>query len=421
MKQNCGLHPTSTEERILSLDVLRGVAVLGILIVNIQLFAMIDSAYLNPAAFGDLSGLNGWVWYITHLVADAKFITIFSILFGAGVVLMADRARAQGRSGASLHYRRMFWLLLFGLIHAYLLWYGDILVTYAICGICIYPLHRLRNRWLIPLALFLILIPSLLMSGLAATVPFWPAEEVAAFRADGLPDEADIERQLEIYRGGWLDQIGHRAFNAIFFQIFLLLFLNFWRVSGLMLLGMVFLRWGVLQAQRGMGLYLLMVVAGCAVGLPLIAYGVAVTIEHDWDPIYVTFTGMQYNYWGSLFVAAAWIGAIMIVSKTGWALLQPLVVALAATGRMAFTNYLAQTLICCFVFYGYGLGYFGYLDRWEQALVVLGIWALQLISSQWWLTRFRYGPMEWLWRSLVLWKRQPMRNNDTSLSPDGSA
>ena len=99
----------------------------------------------------------------------------------------------------------------------------------------------------------------------------------------------------------------------------------------------------------------------------------------------------------------------MIVSKTGSALLRPLVVALASTGRMAFTNYLAQTLICCFIFYGYGLGYHGYLDRWEQGLVVLGIWALQLFSSQWWLTRFRYGPMEWLWRSLVLWKRQPLR------------
>ena len=403
------LNPTPADQRVLSLDLLRGVAVLGILAVNIQLFAMIDAAYLNPASFGDLSGINGWVWYVTHLLADAKFITIFSILFGAGVALMADRALACGRSAAALHYRRMLWLLLFGLVHAYLLWYGDILVTYAICGICIYPLHRLRSRWLIPLALLFLLIPSLLMSGLAATVPFWPAEEVAAFRADGFPDEVEIERQLQIYRGGWLDQIEHRASNAIFFQTFLLLILHFWRVSGLMLLGMVFLRWGLLQAQRGLWFYLVMVVAGSAVGLPLIAHGVSVMIEHDWDPIYCTFTGMQYNYWGSLFVAAAWIGAIMIVSKTGSALLRPLVVALASTGRMAFTNYLAQTLICCFIFYGYGLGYHGYLDRWEQGLVVLGIWALQLFSSQWWLTRFRYGPMEWLWRSLVLWKRQPLR------------
>jgi len=403
------LNPTSADQRVLSLDLLRGVAALGILAVNIQLFAMIDAAYLNPASFGDLSGINGWVWYVTHLLADAKFITIFSILFGAGVALMADRALARGRSAAALHYRRMFWLLLFGLVHAYLLWYGDILVTYAICGICIYPLHRLRRRWLIPLALLFLLIPSLLMSGLAATVPFWPAEEVAAFRADGFPDEVEIERQLQIYRGGWLDQIEHRASNAIFFQTFLLLILHFWRVSGLMLLGMVFLRWGLLQAQRGLWFYLVMVVAGSVVGLPLIAHGVSVMIEHDWDPIYCTFTGMEYNYWGSLFVAAAWIGAIMIVSKTGSALLRPLVVALASTGRMAFTNYLAQTLICCFIFYGYGLGYHGYLDRWEQGLVVLGIWALQLFSSQWWLTRFRYGPMEWLWRSLVLWKRQPLR------------
>ena len=157
------LNPTPANQRILSLDLLRGVAVLGILAVNIQVFAMIDAAYLNPASFGDMAGLNGWVWYITYLVADTKFITIFSILFGAGIALMADRALARGRSAAALHYRRMFWLLLFGLVHAYLLWYGDILVTYAICGICIYPLHRLRNRWLIPLALLLILLLVLLL------------------------------------------------------------------------------------------------------------------------------------------------------------------------------------------------------------------------------------------------------------------
>ncbi|MCH2180608.1 MAG: DUF418 domain-containing protein [Mariniblastus sp.] len=410
------LNPTPASQRILSLDLLRGVAVLGILAMNIQSFSMIDAAYLNPASFGDFTGVNGWVWYITHLVADTKFITIFSILFGAGVVLMADRARAQGRSAASLHYRRMFWLLLFGLVHAYLLWYGDILVTYAICGICIYPLHRLRNRWLIPLALLLLLIPSLLIMGLGATVPFWPAEEVAAFRADSLPDEGEIERQLQIYRGGWLDQVEHRAVNAIFMQTFLLLILNFWRASGLMLLGMVFLRWGVLQARSSVGFYLLMVVVGCAVGLPLIAHGVAGAMEHEWDPIYVMFKGMQFNYWGSLFVAAAWIGAVMIVSKVGWVPLQPLVAALAATGRMAFTNYLAQTVIACLIFYGYGLGYHGYLERWEQMVVVLGIWLLQLIGSQWWLAHFRYGPMEWLWRSLVLWKRQPMRKTGSSLS-----
>lgn len=409
MKTSPELHPTLGRERILSLDVLRGVAVLGILVMNIQSFSMIDSAYLHPTSFGDLSGLNGWVWYITHLAADTKFMTIFSVLFGAGIALMADRTLAQGGSPLSLHYRRMVWLLLIGLIHAYLFWYGDILVTYAICGMCIYPLHRLKNRWLIPIAVLMIAIPSLLMSGFAATVPFWPAEDVIAFRADSLPDQARIEKQLEIYRGGWAGQMGHRTASAFFLQTFVLLISLFWRVGGLMLLGMVLRRLGVLQARRSRLVYTLMVVGGCAIGLPLIDRGVAVAIEHEWDPLYVMFTGMQFNYWGSLFVAAAWIGAVMLVCKTGWALLRPLVVALAATGRMAFTNYLAQTLICCFIFYGYGLGYFGYLERWEQLLVVLGIWLLQLIWSSLWLRWFRYGPMEWVWRSLVLWSRQPMR------------
>ena len=262
------------------------------------------------------------------------------------------------------------------------------------------------------------MIPSLLMSGLAATVPYWPDEEVAAFRAEGLPSETEIEKQLQIYRGGWLGQMEHRAENAFFIQTFLLLIWQFWRVSGLMLLGILLLRWGVLQARRGLRCYILMALVGGAVGLWLVDRGVTCAIEHEWDPVGVTFTWIQYNYWGSLFVAAAWIGGVMIVSQAGWAVLRPLVAALSATGRMAFTNYLAQTLICCFIFYGYGLGYHGYLDRWEQLLVVLGIWSLQLISSQWWLTRFRYGPMEWLWRSLVLWKRQPIRQTGIPVSGD---
>ncbi len=140
------LGPVQGSERIQSLDVMRGVAVLGILVMNIQSFAMIGAAYMNPTAYGDLEGVNGWVWYLGHLFADMKFMTIFSMLFGAGVIVMTSRREAAGQSSAGVHYRRMVWLLVFGLAHAYLLWYGDILYTYALCGFVLY-LFRKAPPW----------------------------------------------------------------------------------------------------------------------------------------------------------------------------------------------------------------------------------------------------------------------------------
>ncbi|MFH1754581.1 MAG: hypothetical protein ABIA59_02650 [Candidatus Latescibacterota bacterium] len=130
--------PIAPGERSVSLDVLRGVAVLGILIMNIQSFSMIEAAYLNPSSYGDLTGLNKWVSIVSHIFADQKFMTIFSILFGAGIVLMTSKAEATGRKSAGLHYRRTFWLLVIGAMHAYLLWHGDILVLYALCSLGVF-------------------------------------------------------------------------------------------------------------------------------------------------------------------------------------------------------------------------------------------------------------------------------------------
>jgi uncharacterized protein len=129
--------PTNINERFGSLDLLRGIAVLGILIMNIQSYSMISAAYINPTAYGDFTGLNKWIWILSHLFADQKFMTIFSILFGTGVILFTDRLTSKGDSSLGLHYRRTFWLLIIGMIHAYLFWYGDILVPYAVCALFI--------------------------------------------------------------------------------------------------------------------------------------------------------------------------------------------------------------------------------------------------------------------------------------------
>ena len=138
--------PVLPSERILSLDVLRGFAILGILFMNIQSFSMIEAAYINPTAYGDLTGINKWVWIISHIFTDQKFMTLFSLLFGAGIILITDRADLKGISAAGLHYRRTFWLLLIGLIHAYLLWHGDILVIYAMCALIVYAFRKLSPK-----------------------------------------------------------------------------------------------------------------------------------------------------------------------------------------------------------------------------------------------------------------------------------
>jgi len=154
--------PAADPERIVPIDVLRGFALLGILVMNIQSFAMPDAAYMNPTAYGDLSGANFAVWLLSHVFADQKFMTIFSMLFGAGIVLMTSRAEArQGRS-AALHYRRMGALWVIGMLHAYLLWYGDILYSYAMCGLLVYLFRNFRPRWLMTLGLISITIPAIL-------------------------------------------------------------------------------------------------------------------------------------------------------------------------------------------------------------------------------------------------------------------
>ena len=152
--------PITGSERILSLDVLRGVAVLGILVMNIQCFSMIGQAYMNPTAYGDLEAANWWVWYLGHLFTDQKFMAIFSMLFGAGVVVMTSRREADGHGSAGAHYSRMCWLLLFGLLHAYLLWYGDILYSYAVCGFVLWPLRKLPSWALLALGMLTLCVAS---------------------------------------------------------------------------------------------------------------------------------------------------------------------------------------------------------------------------------------------------------------------
>jgi uncharacterized protein len=170
--------PASPDTRILSIDVLRGFAVLGLLIMNIQSFSMIFEAYMNPTAYGDLTGLNKWVWILSHLMANEKFMTLFSMLFGAGILLFIEKVRSKDRKPGPLHYRRNFWLLLFGLAHAYLIWYGDILVAYSLCAFFVYLFRNKKPSTLLILGIIFFIVPVILYLFMGYSIQFWPEEQL---------------------------------------------------------------------------------------------------------------------------------------------------------------------------------------------------------------------------------------------------
>lgn len=402
------LMATAPSERYQSLDILRGFSVLGILVMNIQSFSMIGAAYLNPTAYGDLTGMNLLVWLFSHVFGDMKFMTIFSILFGAGVVLISARVESKGGKPGWLHYRRVFWLLVIGLFHAYVLWYGDILVSYALCAIGIYLFRKRSSITLLVVGFFLLCIPSVIWILFGLSLPYWPQESIAELMVSWRPEPEVYFAEIDALRGGFAEQLSIRIPASLYFQTILFLSWTGWRVAGLMLIGMALFKWGVLTTERSPRFYVRMVLIGFLVGLPLIMTGVYLNFSAFWSLKYSMFLGVQFNYWGSLFVSAAFIGVIMLWSKSD--LFEKLKDALAAAGRMAFTNYLLQTVICTFIFYGHGLGQFGKVERWGQLLIVIGIWILILVISPLWLRRFRFGPVEWLWRTLTYFKFQSMQN-----------
>jgi len=400
--ERLGPAPTGARDRIIALDTLRGFAVLGILIMNVQSFSMIMAAYSNPTAYGDLAGVNLWTWALGHLFADQKFMSLFAMMFGAGIVLMTGRAEARELRPAGLHYRRMAALLLLGAAHAYLLWYGDILFWYALCGMVVFPLRRRSPKTLLIVGILSFAIPSGLLALGGASLSGLPAQDLAAFSADWSPSAQEVRAELDAYRGGWLAQMSQRVPASLEAHTIGFAAWGLWRVSGLMLIGMALFKLGILSGRRSGRAYALLFGLGLLLGLPLIAVGLFGQFSHGWDFVQGFFFTAQYNYWGSLCVALAYVGGVMACGGTRPG-------RLAAVGQMALTNYLLQTLICTTLFYGHGLGWFGRVERWQQLTIVLAVWALQLLLSPWWLGRFRFGPAEWLWRALAYGRWQPFR------------
>ncbi len=402
--------PTPPSDRIVALDALRGFALLGILVINIWLFALPTIASFNPTLYGDFTGANYLAWAVSHIFFEQKFVTLFTFMFGAGIVLFLESKARKGQPGRRLHLSRTFWLLVIGLGHAYLLWWGDILVFYALCGFLVVWVWRWRPSRQLVLGTVMFALPSLIY--LLAGVGYLSLDEdgraeledelLAAFGAEFSP-----EREIEIYQGGWSDQMLHRAPAVFEAHLFGFPFEAFWMLGGMMVIGMALYKWGVISNQRSTQFYKRVFLGIGSLGLALVLTGVWVREELAWETVPVLTLAFQFNYWGALLLATGYLAGIMLLCR--WLQDGLVIQALAAVGRTAFTNYLLQTVLATSIFYGHGLGLFGQLSRVELLGVVVLIWAIQIALSMWWLSRFQFGPVEWVWRTLTYRTRQPLR------------
>jgi len=390
--------------RLSSVDTLRGVAVLGILVVNIQAFAFVAAARTNPPVQGDLHGVNWWIWLATRVLFDGKFLSMFAMLFGASIALLARRCAQRGVATGPIHYRRMTILLVIGLLHAHLLWYGDWLVPLALSGAVAFLYHDLPPRRLFAAGVAVYSVGSIVSLAVAWGLPRWSPGAAAELASLWSPSADAVAWEVGRYRGGWLQQMAHRIPTALRYETSGLATRALWQMTGLMLVGMALMKLGILAAVRSPAFYAVMAAAGLAAGLPLVVVAVHGSAASGWDVHdYLALYG-HLDYWGAPIMSLGWIAGVLFLVRLGWTMPR-----VAAVGRLALTNYLLQTVICTTIFYGHGLGMFGRVERAGQAGIVAGVSIAQIALSGWWVRHFTYGPAEWVWRCLTYGRRFPLR------------
>lgn len=409
---------TTASARILTLDTVRGVAVMGILLLNIIAFSMPPAAYMNPLAYGGSEGLDLAIWLGNFILFDGKMRGLFSFLFGASTLLVIDGATAKGESAARVHYARMVWLLVFGLLHCWLIWWGDILNHYAIVGMALFLFRNAPVKHLIGIGIALLVVQLLIALAMLMGLEFGRAglaspdpetvrnarEMLDGFKESfGVPSQTALANDVAIYRGGWLD-IARERFKTAATVPPSMLFIFGCETLAYMLFGMAAFRSGMLTGGWERRRYLRCAVIGFGLGIPAYTALAALMIGSGFSMNSVILGVLILTVPIRPLMILGWACLIILLMRPGGALTS----RIAAAGRMAFTNYLATSLICTTIFYGYGLGWYGELSRAEVYLIVLAVWAAMLIWSKPWLERFAYGPLEWLWRSLARGGFQPM-------------
>ena len=418
--------PLPPAERIESIDVVRGFALLGILLMNILGFGLAPPAYSDPTADGATQGIDFALFLGVDFLSEGVMRALFSMLFGAGIVIFACGPRAKP---IGVYYRRQLLLLGFGLFNALiLLWSGDILVPYAIAGLLLYMLRNWQPKALFAasglvfayLAVFYALTAvgivylseeaGAVQARLDAGEPV-PAREQAvigewqSLKANFQPTADAQTRQALTYQGSYPESVAANAIEVATVYAFALPTVLLWDALACMLLGMALYKAGVLRGQRSAAFYRRLAVCGLLVGG--LVNGLELAMAHASGFTLVWVTGLEVtNDIGRVAMALGYLGCLMLVCQRGaFAKARR---ALAAVGRMALTNYLLQSVLALAIFHAMGFGLWNALDRWQLYLVVLGEWAVLVAFSLWWLERHRFGPAEWLWRALT-YGRKPGR------------
>ena len=428
------LSPIDKSERIYSLDIVRGFVLLGILLMNIVGFGL-WGAYFDPTVSGGAEGWNLRSWEIATVFFEGTMRGLFSALFGVGMFVLTDRLEKKGGGikVAEIYFRRTSWLILFGIVHGYLLlWHGEILYSYGLFGLLIFSFRKMAPTKLTIIAIFLMLCGSLwdYAEHRSNTKLVENVALAKQYTSEGKPltkelteaqknwDEKQYERspeflneQNESMRQGYFQVVAFLAPHIMKDDMYYPYRYDPWDVLSMMLLGIALFKWKVLTAERSLKFYALMALISYAIGLSINYYELRVVEDSQFSFLGFSQSTITY-YWGRLFTALGHVGLIMIFCKL--AILRWLKASIAAVGKMALTNYLMHSVICMFVFTGAGLGLFGQLERHQLYYVVFSIWIFQLIVSPIWLTYFRFGPAEWLWRTLTYLKSQPMRKRARS-------
>ena len=416
-------------QRIENIDLIRGFAVLGLPIMNIIVFAMPWAAYLNPTSYGNDQFLSHFLFNFFHLFADQKFMGLFSLLFGASMLMLIEKAEVTGRRPWLVHYSRTFWLLVIGFLHVWFLWEGDVLMIYALIGLALYPMRYLPNGVLIAFGGVALLVASFAMSFEDYSVEAMGPEARDQLESIYSPNQAHIDHYRATYLGSYQELMAEtrgendelryskeeRSARNNAQTPFIVA--GFARAFGMMCLGMVLYRLGVVQGRRSRAFYKRMIVWGFGLGLPIIACGLIWNYANHWALESYFLLGTTFNVIGSVGVIAAYIGLLTLWQRGAEderaggerGLADKLRTGLQNVGKMALTNYLMQSLICATIFYGWGLGLYGSVTRLQMLPIIVGIWLFQLWFSSLWLKYFIQGPMEWLWRVLTYFRAGRLR------------
>ena len=410
------LAPVQQAERIQIVDILRGFALFGILLVNMAIFSHPFQTILFPADPAMPWYDRAAAWLI-HFAAEGKFYSLFSLLFGLGLTLLMERIQARGGRFVPLYGLRLLVLLVIGAIHASLIWMGDILLMYALIGFLLILFRKARPRTLLIWAVILIAIPLLFTAAatglveLGRAMPEGATQIDQAFAQTEAGYAADLARASRVYTSGTFLAVTEQRiydYSSMGLTSFFVLGFN---VLAMFLVGVWFGKRQVFQdLEANRPRFRKLLIWGlivCIVGNA--TYATLIMTLPRFNPNWTLLLATVAQGAGAPLLCLAYLSALALLSlRPCWG---ARLKVLAPVGQMALTNYLMQSIICTLIFYGYVLGLFGKVGPAAGILLTVVIYLIQIPISHWWMKRFRYGPAEWLWRSLTYLKPQPMRRS----------